>query len=223
MPHARARLTRRLTAAAAFALALLCATRAAAKPRVRLGSNLDDVPDSEEDDAWREWGKRSEPKKIEGACACHGVCARAALLTRCACRAYAGGDEAGVLAGACFACVTAAHADADADADALRWLVQLQLSIVSVDAAMVRSRHGATKARTRVLRALAARACVADALPRALPGDAAALVRHAAAGWTAGEARHVRACRGIAGAQRGPWAGFAHDRSSSTHSAARAH
>ena len=47
--------------------ALLCAACVAAKPRVRVGSDLDGVPDSEEDDAWRDWGKRSEPRKIEGA------------------------------------------------------------------------------------------------------------------------------------------------------------
>ena len=47
--------------------ALLSAACVAAKPRVRVGSDLDGVPDSEEDDAWREWGKRREPKKIEGA------------------------------------------------------------------------------------------------------------------------------------------------------------
>jgi hypothetical protein len=46
--------------------ALLCAAGVAAKPRVRVGSDLDGVPDSEEDDAWREWGKRTEPRKIEG-------------------------------------------------------------------------------------------------------------------------------------------------------------
>ena len=49
--------------------ALLCAAGVAAKPRVRVGSDLEGVPDSEEDDAWREWGKRSEPPKIAGACA----------------------------------------------------------------------------------------------------------------------------------------------------------
>jgi hypothetical protein len=46
--------------------ALLCVAGVAAKPRVRVGSDLDGVPDSEEDDAWREWGKRTEPRKIEG-------------------------------------------------------------------------------------------------------------------------------------------------------------
>ena len=47
--------------------ALLCAAACvAAKPRVRVGNDLDGVSDSEEDDAWRVWGKRREPKKIEG-------------------------------------------------------------------------------------------------------------------------------------------------------------
>ena len=52
---------RRLTALLA---ALLLA--AAAKPRVRIGADLDDVVDSEETDEWRAWGKRKEAKKIEG-------------------------------------------------------------------------------------------------------------------------------------------------------------
>ena len=48
------------------ALLLLRAPGVDAKPRTRVGGDLDAVPDSEEDDAWREWGKRPEPKKIEG-------------------------------------------------------------------------------------------------------------------------------------------------------------
>ena len=52
--------------AALLLLPLLCASGAAAKPRTRVGGDLDGVPDSEEDDSWREWGKRAEPKKIEG-------------------------------------------------------------------------------------------------------------------------------------------------------------
>ena len=60
------------------ALLLLCAPGVAAKPRTRVGGDLDAVPDSEEDDAWREWGKRPEPKKIEG----KGVSQLCALL-RC--------------------------------------------------------------------------------------------------------------------------------------------
>ena len=49
------------------ALLLWCAPGVVAKPRTRVGGDLDSVPDSEEDDSWREWGKRAEPKKIEGA------------------------------------------------------------------------------------------------------------------------------------------------------------
>ena len=54
--------------------ALLCAAGVAAKPRVRVGSDLDGVTDSEEDDAWRKWGKRREPKKIEGKRGCDEGC-----------------------------------------------------------------------------------------------------------------------------------------------------
>jgi hypothetical protein len=67
----------------AVALAtLLCA---AAKPRVRVGDDLEDVVDDEESEEWREWGKRNMPKKIERAHA--AVCLPAAalrLLTRSA-------------------------------------------------------------------------------------------------------------------------------------------
>ena len=55
--------------ALALTVVLLCAARAAAKPRVHVGDNLEDVLDSEEDADWQAWGKRTAPKKIEGACA----------------------------------------------------------------------------------------------------------------------------------------------------------
>ena len=91
---ARAAPARHLWVGAALLL-LLCAPGAAAKPRTRVGGDLDSVQDSEEDDAWREWGKRAEPKKIEGAqWAAKAVCA-AVLITPFR-RANAGGDEEGV-------------------------------------------------------------------------------------------------------------------------------
>ena len=81
-------------------LLLLCAPGVAAKPRTRVGGDLDGVPDSEEDDAWREWGKCAEPKKIEGAgeggC---GLSAAVDALPPPARRAVAGGAEEGVQRG----------------------------------------------------------------------------------------------------------------------------
>ena len=62
----RGRSAKGAAARALLLAALLCVAGVAAKPRVRVGSDLDGVPDSEEDDAWRDWGKRSEPRKIEG-------------------------------------------------------------------------------------------------------------------------------------------------------------
>ena len=93
--------------------ALLCVAQVAAKPRVRVGSDLDGVPDSEEDDAWREWGKRREPKKIEGK---RGV-ATAGGWGRdddaAGRRADAGGAQEGILEGAYVFCVGRCRTPAD--------------------------------------------------------------------------------------------------------------
>jgi hypothetical protein len=68
MTSAPRRLCSARAALCVLVVALLCAPRASAKPRIRVGNDLDDVADDEESEEWKEWGKRKMPKKIEGAC-----------------------------------------------------------------------------------------------------------------------------------------------------------
>ena len=47
-------------------LLLVLPSLAQAKPRTRISDALDDVPDGEETEDWRSWGKRKEAKPITG-------------------------------------------------------------------------------------------------------------------------------------------------------------
>jgi hypothetical protein len=150
-------------------VALLCAPRVAAKPRIRVGDDLDDVADDEEPEEWREWGKHKEPKKIQGACALHaprsGARCDSAVQPdarrRCVPpprRAQPGGYEARLQACARLSCSwrLRAHLSARACHAALLALcAQLQLSIVSIDAPLVKQRHGTARVRLRTCAAAA--------------------------------------------------------------------